>query len=268
MLCMLTTSVPGWKGKGDIMSTPRRYEKGVTNVAKGTTMGMFLDMDPSKIYGDFDDFFEYSATDKWVNTDVGGGAESIAADLTGGVLVIDTGGAAGNHNMFQRAKNKGTGTLVSETFLFAAGKQAWFKARFKVSVYGGIAGGGEAEDLIVYAGLHITNTDPVAAEPTDGVYFHSPTGSADLYLRVRKGSNQLTTTKVSTLQNLTWITVGYHWDGVTKLHYYIGDDYVDTLTPSTYLPDTENLALSFGIESVGDSADAMYIDYIGAWMER
>jgi len=42
----------------------------------------------------------------------------------------------------------------------------------------------------------------------------------------------------------------------------------DTLTPSTYLPDDEYLAISHGFESDGAVADAMYIDYIGAWSER
>ncbi|MCG7854127.1 MAG: hypothetical protein MIO92_16550, partial [Methanosarcinaceae archaeon] len=135
----------------------------------------------------------------------------------------------------------------------------WFKARFKVS---------DADATIVFAGLHITNTDPVAVAPTDGVYFHSPTASDALYLRVRKNSLQLTTTQVATLEDLTWITVGYHWDGSSRLHYYIGDKYVDTLTPSTYLPDDEYLAISHGFESDGAAADAMYIDYIGAWSER
>ena len=241
------------------MTTPRRYEKGVTNVAKDTTMGMLLDMDPSKIYGDLDDFFEYSATDKWVNTDSGGGTELVSATHTGGVLVATQGGAAGDHDMFQRASNAGAGTTVSETFLFALHKQAWFKARFKVS---------DPDDSTFFAGLHITNTAPVTVAPTDGVYFHSASTSNDLYLRVRKGSNQLTTTNVATMTDLGWITVGYHWDGSSSLHYYIGDNYCDTLTPSTYLPDTENLALSFGIQNTTGNVNAMYIDYIGAWMER
>jgi hypothetical protein len=240
------------------MSTPRRYEKGVTNIAKGTTMGMFPAIDPSRVYGDFDDFFVYTGNE-WVLSETGAGTEAISIAHAGGALVSTNAGTAGDHHFYQRAYDASAGTLVSESFLFQSGKPLWFKARFKVS---------DADTNIVFCGLYITNTDPVAAAPTDGVYFNSPTGSADLYLRVRKNSLQLTTTKVATLSDLTWITVGYHWDGSTKLHYYIGNNYVDTLTPSTYLPNDEYLAISHGFETEDDVADAMYIDYIGAWSER
>ena len=251
------------------MTTPRRYEKGVTNVAKGTTMGMFLDMDPSRVYGDFDDFFKYEADTDWVLSEAGTGTQSISATHAGGALVSVTEGAAGDHAFYQRSADSDAGTLVSETHYFQSGKQLWFKARFKVYDAAHLAEIGlSVEDLIIFAGLYTTNTDPVNAAPGDGVYFHSPSGSSDLYLRVRKGSEQLTTTKVATMGNLTWITVGYHWDGSSSLHYYIGDNYVDTLTPSTYLPDDEELAISHGFESVNASIDGMYIDYIGAWCER
>ena len=251
------------------MSTPRRYEKGVTNVAKGTTMGMFLDMDPSRVYGDFDDFFKYEADTDWVLSESGAGVQAIEADHAGGALLSITAGAAGNHAFYQRSADSDAGTLVSETHYFQSGKQLWFKARFKVyDADDLVTVGATTEDLIVFAGLYITNTDPVNAAPTDGVYFHSPAATSDVYLRVRKGSEQLATTRVATLGNISWLTVGYHWDGSTKLHYYINDNYVDTLTPSTYLPNTEYLAISHGFESVDAALDGMYIDYIGAWSER
>ena len=197
------------------MSTPRRYERGVTNVAKGTTMGMFPAIDPSRVYGDFDEFFVYTGNE-WVLSLSGAAGATISAAHEGGALLSQNAGAAGNHHFYQRAYDGAAGTLVSESHLFQAGVPLWFKAKFKVS---------DADATIVFAGLHITNTDPVAVAPTDGVYFHSPTASAALYLRVRKNSLQLTTTRVATLTDLGWITVGYHWDGKTSLHYYINDKY-------------------------------------------
>lgn len=240
------------------MSTPRRYEKGVTNVAKGTTMSMFPAIDPSRVYGFFDDFFVYTGNE-WVLSSVGAGSQAISDAHPGGALLSTVAAAGGNHHFYQQAKDGAAGTVACEPFLFQLGKQLWFKARFKVA---------DADANIVFAGLYVINTDPVDAAPTDGVYFHSPSGSDALYLRVRKDSLQLTTTRVATLGDLTWITVGYHWDGSTRLHYYIGDNYVDTLIPSTYLPDDENLAVSHGFEVEDATADAMYIDYIGAWCER
>lgn len=244
------------------MTTPRRYEKGVTNVAKGTTMGMFPAIDPSRVYGDFDEFFSYSAND-WVVSTVEAGAgsatEAVSDAHPGGALLLTNAAGAGDHDFLQRAYDGAAGTLVSETFIFQTHKQLWFKARFKV---------GDVDDATFFMGLHITNTDPVAVAPTDGVYFHSASTSAALFLRVRKNSLQLTTTQVATMTDLGWLTVGYHWDGVSLLHYYIGDNYVDTLTPSTYLPDDEYLALSFGVENTSAVANAMYVDYIGAWSER
>ena len=93
----------------------------------------------------------------------GAASAAISDAHPGGALLSTNAGAAGNHHFYQRAKIS-TGDDTSATFLFQKGKQAWFKARFKVS---------DADKNIVFAGLHITNTDPVAAAPTDGIYFHA-----------------------------------------------------------------------------------------------
>jgi len=239
--------------------SPRRYKKGVTNVDKGTTMGMFLDMDPSLVYGYFDDFYQYAAAD-WVISTAEGGAGSATEALSdtglGGALVLTNAAGSGDHDFLQLSKDGGTND--SETFKFQSGKKLWFKIRFQ---------GNDVDQSLYYAGLYITNTDPPNSAPTDGVYFRSDDGDAYVDLVVTKNSTSTTTTQIATMKDATNIVLGYKWDGVDKIYYYVNETEVG-YSATTNLPNDECLALSFGIENGEAAANTMTIDYIGAWMER
>jgi hypothetical protein len=220
-------------------------------------MGSYLAPDPTKVYGYFNDFFQYASTD-WVLTTAeagaGNAAEAIADDETGGVLTITNAGGNGDHDNFQLSKDGGTND--SESFLFAVGKKAWFKIRCKSN---------DGDKIHSFLGLHITNTDPVAAAPTDGVYFEI-TGGAVSFV-VRKDSSSSTESSIATLGDDTFVTLGFYWDGIDTFTIYVNDSEVGTVSNGT-LPDDEYLAVSFGVENEEASANTLEIDYIGAWMER
>jgi len=242
------------------MSSPKRFSNGVTNVEAGSTLGMMPALDPTKIYGYFNDFFQYAATD-WVlsTTEAGAGSasEAIADDETGGVLLVTNAGGSGDHDNFQLSRDGGTND--SETFLFATGKKAWFKARFKSN---------DGDKVTTHIGLHIVNTDPVNAAPTDGVYFKTTTATADISLVCVKDSVSSVASGLGTLGDDTFVSVGFYWDGVDTIHVFVDDAEVATVTPGTTLPTDEYLAVSFGVENGEAAANTLEIDYIGAWMER
>jgi hypothetical protein len=239
------------------MSTPKRFTNGVTNVASDKTMGQYLAPDPSLVYGYFNDFFQYAATD-WVLTTqeagAGSAAEAIADDETGGVLTVTNAGGSGDHDNFQLSKDGGTND--SESFLFATGKKAWFKTRIKSN---------DGDKVHVFIGLHITNTDPQATAPTDGVYFEITGGVITCH--VRKNSSSSSEVLGTALGDDTFVILGYYWDGVDTVYVFVNDSQVATIADST-LPDDEYLAVSFGVENEEADTNTLELDYIGAWMER
>ncbi len=237
---------------------PKRFPDGVTNVASDKTFGQFLEPDPTKIYGYFNDFFQYDATD-WVLTTAEAGAgsasEAIADDETGGVLLITNAGGSGDHDNFQLSKDGGTND--SETYLFATGKKAWFSTKFKSN---------DGDQVHIFIGLHITNTDPVATAPTDGVYFEI-TGGVITFV-VRKNGVSSSEVLTAILGDDTFISLGFYWDGVNSFRVFVNDSEVSNTVGSGTLPDDELLTLSFGVENEEADTNTLELHKIGAWMEE
>jgi len=241
------------------MTSPTRFTKGVTNRDANDPFGQFFETDPTRLHRYFNDFFVYAATD-WVLTTAEAGAgnasEVIADDETGGVLLITNAGGSGDHDNFQLSKDGGTND--SETFLFAVGKKAWFDCRFKSN---------DGDQVTIHIGLHIVNTDPVNAAPTDGVYFKTTDDTGDISFLVRKDSTETASSGLGTLGDDTFVRLSYYWDGVDTFTVFVNGAEVTT-TGSGNLPDDERLAISFAVENGEADTNTLELDYIGAWMER
>ena len=238
------------------MGAPQRYADGVTNIGKAKTLSEMPMLDPTKVYGYFNDFFEFTAAD-WVVTSINGPGTTVVSDaLPGGVVAITTDTADNDADWFQLSKDGGTND--SEVYYFATGKKAWFKCRFKIT---------EITNADVVLGLHIVDTTPDAGL-TDGVYFVTVEDSEELDLVVRKDSSDSGVSGIHTLLDDTFVTVGYYWDGVKTIHYFINDVETGSVGVGTSLPDDEYITLSFGAKTGTGAAAVLSIDYIGAWMER
>jgi len=242
------------------MGAPQRYADGVTNIGKGKTLSEMPMLDPTKVYGSWYDFFDYTAAD-WIVSTSGTGAVVVSDTLAGGVGVLTTGGTAeGDFDFFQESNDGGTDD--AEVYLFATGKKAWFKTRFKIV---------DVDQTEYMLGLHIVNADPRNAAPTDGVYFNSDDETGDVDLIIVKGSSSTVASGVCTMVDDTFVTLGFYWDGVSTIHYFVNDVEIGSVGVGTSLPDDEYLSLSWGIEAGAAGAAGtyrMFIDYIGAWMER
>lgn len=225
-----------------------RFPNGLTNVAQRSTLGAFGALDPTRFHTFFDDFDRFAAAD-WVitKTEIGAGnAATALTDADGGVLLITNDAADNDAVFFNKA---------GESFLMQAGKEAWFKARFKIS-------DAVQSDLII--GLQVTDTTPLDA--VDGIYFMKDDGDALLDFYVRKdattGSNSAL--GVATVASDTWMSVGWYYDGKGSVGYFVNDQQLGSLSASAaYLPDTE-LTVSFGVQNGEAVIKTMSVDYIFA----
>jgi len=234
------------------MSSPTRFTSGVTTALPAANLGQFGLPDATGWHTYFNDFDTYTVADWTITTtEAGSGSATEAlADEDGGVLLITNDNADNDNDFFNK---------VGESFLMAAGKKAFFKARFKVS---------DATQSDFVIGLQITDTTPLAV--TDGIYFLKADGVAtlDVYCQKDATTGQTSASAITTVVDATYMTVGWYYDGKGNLAYYVNDVHLGTLDASaTYLPDTE-LTVSFGIQNGEAVAKTMSIDYILAAKQR
>ena len=227
------------------MGTPTRFNNGVTNVAKSTTLGDFVSMDPTKVHQYMEDFDHYAAGD-WTVTETQVGATQALANADGGVIALTNSAADDDLNAIQK---------VGESFLFQSGKKMWFKSRFKVS---------DATQSDVVVGLQITDTTPLAV--SDGVFFIKLDGSTTMNLLVEKNGTATTTT-AATIGDNTYITLGFAYDGASEIAVY-ADDVLVGISAVTNLPDDEELTVSLAVQNGEGAAKTLSVDYVFVAKER
>lgn len=226
-----------------------RFPNGVTNVAENDLFCNLAMPDPTQYHTYFDDFDTYTAA-QWTVTETSATATQALADGDGGWLLLTNSTEDNSLNALQK---------VGESFLMESGKQAFFKARFKVS---------DATQSDVVIGLQITDATPL--DVSDGIYFLKSDGAATVDLVCRKnattGSN--TATAVATLSDDTFVTLGWYYDGQGNLTYSVNNSVTGSMSASSsYLPDTE-LTVSFAIQNGEAAAKTMTVDYIYAAKQR
>jgi len=226
------------------------FPNGVTNNTQQNALGLMAQPDPSLLHTYFNDFDTYVAGD-WTVTETDSGATQTLADADGGVLLLTN--TAADNDLVALQK-------VGESFTFVAGKQLFFKARFKLS---------DATNSDAVIGLQITDTTPLAV--SDGVYFLKADDAATIDFKVVKNSTATTASAIATLANDTYYTVAFAYDGGSYVNYYFG---TDTLNPTykgrsvvTNLPTTE-LTVSFAVQNGAAAAKTMSVDYIFVAKER
>lgn len=239
------------------MSSPKRFARGVTNVASGNTMGQLIIPDPTSVHVFMEDFNKFNPGDWFITriqSSTTAGAETIG-DADGGVLAFYP-NAGDDDSTFFEWKATDNVTSASEIFTFESGKKLWFKARFKVSDTG------ESDYFI---GLKSADTTPLTS-PVDGVWFQSDDGDDYLDLKVYSGSAVvLADTAIATLVDNTYVTCGYHFDG-GRLYYYVNDVLVGE-NGSLSVP-TAALTVSFGVQNGAAAAKTMSVDYVCVIKER
>lgn len=240
------------------MTTPQRFTKGVTNVPSSNTMGQLIIPDPTSTHTFMYEFNRFNPGD-WVITQVATGATTSAVtvgDVDGGVLAFYPNNGD-DDSMFFQWKAYDHVETASEIFTLASGKKLWFKARFKVSDTGD-------SDFII--GLQSADTTPLTS-PVDSIIWKSDDGDDLSDFQVYKASvASLNDTAISTLVDDTWLTVGFYWDGVDALEYFLNDAAQGKSEGITY--PTAAMTPTFGVQNGSAAARTMSVDFICVIKER
>jgi hypothetical protein len=238
------------------MPSPVRYTAGVSTASKGTPLANYPGPDPMKVFTYSNDFDNYVAGD-WTVTAVGASTAAMT-DGAFGRLLLTTAGAENDGVQLQK---------VGEAFLPIANKKMWFKTKFQVS---------DATESDFLFGIAVTDTTALAASGdgvTDGIFFQKDDGSTSVTLYCMKDTTtgQTSAASVATIVAATDIELGFEWDGVSVIKYFVDGVHKGTLdlttTPATYLPDTE-CRVTMAFLTGAAAAKTCSIDYIFAAIER
>lgn len=258
-----------------------RFPNGISTNTKAQPLSNYGAPDPTKYITFFEDFASHNsfplatsglaaaATNTWTVTVTEAGtsdASAAMADVNGGAVTITTDNA---DNDLVFAQRKG------ESYLMAAGKKSFFKAKF--SVTDANANAASILNTEWYFGLMVTDTDPLSATGgdgvTDGIFFMSEDGTQDIKFYVQKNTTtgQKATTLTDTLTVATSTEFAFAFDGARYVEIFVNGVKKTTVdlsaTLSAYLPDTE-LTVSFGVKNGEAVSKVMTVDYIFAAQER
>jgi hypothetical protein len=226
--------------------TTTRFPNGVTNASEDSLFAQLGQPAATEFHTYFEDFDYYAAAD-WTVTETQAGATQALADGDGGLLLLTN--TAADDDLVSLQK-------VGESFRFATGKKLFFEARFKVS---------DATQSDVVIGLQITDTTPL--DVTDGVFFIKADGAATVNFRVEKNNTATTASSIATMANDTYIRLGFYYDGVSAVQYFVNGTYTGS-SVTTNLPDDEDLTVTFAIQNGEAVAKTMTVDYIYVAKER
>lgn len=238
-----------------------RYPYGVTNADPNGALSEIGQLDPTLYHTFWDDFDGLVVQDgsgtplvQWTFTLNSGTIAQTAVD--GGAVLITTANTDEAITQMQR---------TSATFLPTANKKMFFKARLKVA-------NAALTDILV--GLAAIDTALIAAsaiDVTDAMaFFKAATDTSfTFYNRKDASTGSTSATSIGTVADNTYFTVGFYYDGVSKVYYYFNDALIGSVSgTSTYLPDAQlSPSICIGQEGTG-GADTATVDYIFVAEER
>jgi hypothetical protein len=230
-------------------NTVTRFPNGVTNVNDVNLFADMAQLDPTLFHTYWNDFDTYAAAD-WTVTETQAGATQALTAGDGGWLLLTNSAADDDLNALQK---------TPAAFAFTAGKKTFFRCRFKVS---------DATQSDVVIGLQVVDSTPL--DVTDGVYFLKSDGSTSVAVICRKNAStgSTTATGIATMADDTFITLGFAYDGESKVAYSVNGVVQGSLdASSSFLPDTI-CTVSFGIQNGEAVAKTMTVDYIFVAEER
>ena len=205
---------------------------------------------------DEDDFDVYDAND-WTITTVEqgqGDATEALADMVNGVLVVTNDAADNDSDELVRD---------AEAFMLLAGYPFYAEIRFKIS---------DAIQSDFWFGL-ITG-DTFFTTPDDYCVFKKDDGDYNIDFAIAKDGTGTSTDTTIDLAALTWIRLGFHFDGAGTVRWFV---FTDSDEPqvcaamgsiTANIPNDEYMSIGFGIRNGEAAAKVLYVDYIKAVQKR
>lgn len=226
---------------------PTRFPKGSTNNDPRHTLGRVKFQDPHKSAVYASDFHTFASGD-WTATTVGTGTNALVAG-DGGILAMVTSAAAADSNIL---------TKLPAAFTMVAGYQNWFRISLNLS---------DATNTQMIAGFVNAIT---TYTPTDGIFFSKADGSTTIVGNFSVGSVNTTVTLPSTVAaNATQIVLGAHYDGDSKIQFFVNDAVVASLAVSSSALPAVNLTPAFGVKSgAAAGIKTMNVDLVLAAKDR
>jgi len=237
-----------------------RFSGGIGTVADNNILADLPFPDPTKYHVFFDDFDGWvaaadGAVNQWTVTAASTGTAA-ASNIDGGNLLLTAANTDEDLIQVQR---------TATTFLPAAGKKLFFKARFKVLTTA-------ATDFLI--GLSVTDTSLISASAigtTEGIAFFKAAAATSMtfYNRLDGSTGSTSATITGPLADDTYATVGFFYDGVSKVSYMFNDVILGSVSgSSTYLPNTIlTPSIALAAEGTG-GAQTAHVDYIFVAQER
>lgn len=251
------------------MAAPTRYPSGITNRRANHARGNLPFLDPTKWYGIFDDFMSFTVAAAnvtgWHLDETNTGTPPAVQDAAGGVIKVVNDNADNDYFQWQWATN----TTVHEPFKIIPGKKAWLVVKTKVE---------DADQDLIYHGLHVAGDDPQGTEPSDQFAFRTlraaPTA---LYAIFGKTNSTEVSIALGTVEDDTWMDLTMYYDGKDTVTAWrmdengtlvaTGSASCTSSTQGDLLPDTE-MTIGFSMEAMDTGADDLHLDWLGAFIER
>lgn len=197
-------------------------------------------------WNDFLTAQDYAATD-WVVTETQAGAtQAIAADEVGGAILLTNSAGDDDVNQLQSAE---------EFVKLAVGKRLWMEARVKIS---------DATQSDLFIGLATTDASIIAGT-TDSVGFRKLDGSTTLSSITEDNTTETTNTAATVVAD-TYMKLGFYWDGVNAVKFFVDRNLVATHTAN--IEQTNKLAVTVTLQNGEAVAKTLTVDYVYVGMER
>lgn len=220
--------------------------------------------DPSLFFTLFDDFLcpaSSTASDYMAWTAINDGATGTPAfqDAAGGIFNVVTAAADNDYAAY---------SSVAENWLFAAGKELWFEARFKLAeaTTNESAWWFGLTDTLTTGGFQANTAGPLASY--DGALIWKDEATMAIDFETSNAGTQNTTTNMGTFVTNTWTKVGFYFDGATTtsnvLPYIdVGSGWVAGTSKTITLSGLEEMHLVFGVKAGPTAAaETLQVDYI------
>jgi hypothetical protein len=188
-------------------------------------------------------------------TETGGGGDSthVVTDSAGGGLLITT------DNLAADGLNLQLGAVAGECIDLSGDHPLSFATAFSIN---------DVDQTVLYAGVGVTDVDWLGGI-TDGMYFRSVDGSADLYFVTEQDSVE-NATLVATMTDDTSITCEFLYYNFAEVgpqvRVYIDKTEVvaaRTLATAATFPDDELMRLSFEFTTGEAIANTCTLEYLG-----